>query len=118
MKYKVLTCKHLLTYCLAMKTSSRGRSGERNRRDPFFAILDPTRRRLLDVLARGERPVKRLAASFSTTRSAISQHLRVLHAAGLVSERHAGREHLYQLRPGRLREVYEWVARYERFWRS
>ncbi len=101
-----------------MKTSFGRRGTQGNRSDAFFAISDPTRRRLLDLLAHGERPVNRLASSFSTTRSAVSQHLHVLHAAGLVSVRYAGREHIYRLRPGRLREVYDWVSRYERFWRS
>ncbi|MGH9316487.1 MAG: ArsR/SmtB family transcription factor, partial [Thermoanaerobaculia bacterium] len=80
-----------------MKTALRGRAAPWNSLDVFSAISDPTRRRLLDLLARGERPVKRLASFFPTTRSAVSQHLHVLHAAGLVSVRKAGREHLFRL---------------------
>ncbi len=101
-----------------MRGSSNRHAAAGNRLDVFSAISDETRRRLLDLLARGERPVKKLASSFSMTRSAISQHLHVLRAAGLVSVRPAGRERLYRLRPARLREVSDWVSHYERFWRS
>ena len=85
--------------------------------DVFHAIGEPTRRRLLDLLGRGEQPVNRLAGSFAMTRPAISQHLRVLRRAGLVAVRRVGRERRYRLRPAPLREVYNWVGHYERFWR-
>ena len=58
----------------------------------------------------------RLAGRFAMTRPAISQHLRILRQAGLVSVRRLGRERHYRLRAKPLREVYEWVAYYERFW--
>jgi DNA-binding transcriptional ArsR family regulator len=86
------------------------------RRDVFQAIGDPTRRRLVDLLGRGAQPVNQLAGRFAMTRPAISQHLRVLRQAGLVSVRRVGRERRYRLRARPLREVYEWVAYYERFW--
>jgi DNA-binding transcriptional ArsR family regulator len=86
--------------------------------DVFLAISEPTRRRLMDLLGQGELPVNRLAAPFAMTRPAISQHLRVLRSAGLVGVRRVGRERRYRLRAARLREVYDWVAHYERFWRS
>jgi DNA-binding transcriptional ArsR family regulator len=86
------------------------------RRDVFHAIGEPTRRRLVDLLGHGEQPVNRLARPFAITRPAISQHLRVLREAGLVTVRREGREHYYRLRAKRLREVYDWVAHYERFW--
>jgi DNA-binding transcriptional ArsR family regulator len=84
--------------------------------DVFTAIAHPIRRRLLDLLAEGERPVGRLAEPFDTTRPAISQHLRILLDAGLVSEHRHGRERRYQLQPERLREVQAWLRQYERFW--
>ena len=86
--------------------------------DVFHAIADPTRRRLLDLLGEGERPVRSLAEPFDITRPAISQHLRILREAGLVSERRVGRERRYRIEPDRLREVSDWVARYERFWQD
>jgi len=84
----------------------------------FHAIAEPTRRRLVDLLGRGEQPVNRLAAGFAMTRPAISQHLGVLRRAGLVTLRRVGREHRYRLRAARLREVYDWVVHYERFWKK
>lgn len=84
--------------------------------DVFHAIADPTRRDLLALVARKELPVKELAQRFAMTRPAISQHLRVLLQAGLVTERRAGRERLYRLQAEPLREVSEWVHQYEQFW--
>ena len=88
------------------------------RADVFSAIGEPTRRRLLDLLGRGEQAVNRLDQPFRMTRPAISQHLRVLRHAGLVSVRRVGRERRYRLRAQPLEEVYDWVAHYERFWRK
>jgi DNA-binding transcriptional ArsR family regulator len=52
------------------------------------------------------------------TRPAISQHLRILRDAGLVSEQRVGRERRYQLRAAPLREVSDWVRQYDRFWQQ
>jgi DNA-binding transcriptional ArsR family regulator len=86
--------------------------------DVFHAIADPTRRRLLDHLARGESHVNALAAPFRMSRPAVSQHLRILLDAGLVDARRHGRERHYRLRAARLREVYDWVRHYEKFWKE
>jgi DNA-binding transcriptional ArsR family regulator len=94
---------------------------ELNRLDPvdvFQAIADPTRRRLLELVSDGERPVNTLADAFPMSRPAISQHLRVLRQAGLVTERKVGRERRYRLRATPLREVRDWVRQYEWFWRE
>ncbi len=85
----------------------------------FHAIADPTRRALLDLLSQGEQPVQALAEHFDMTLSAVSQHLRVLREAGLVSERREGRQRLYRFHPEQLAELAEWVRQhYERFWRE
>jgi DNA-binding transcriptional ArsR family regulator len=86
--------------------------------DVFTAIAHPVRRRLLDLLAAGEQPVNRLAMPFEVSRPAISQHLRILLDAGLVSERRSGRERRYRLHPDRLRQVRDWLATYDRFWQE
>jgi DNA-binding transcriptional ArsR family regulator len=86
--------------------------------DVYQAIADPTRRRILDLLAERERPVTELAAPFAMSRPAVSQHLRVLLQAGLVSERRAGRRRLYRLRPAPLQDVDGWLSTYRKFWRS
>jgi DNA-binding transcriptional ArsR family regulator len=84
--------------------------------DVFHAISDPTRRRLLTLMANSELPVNELASAFAMSRPAISQHLRVLLQAGLVLERRVGRERHYRLHAAPLREVSEWVKQYEQFW--
>jgi DNA-binding transcriptional ArsR family regulator len=82
----------------------------------FGAIGHPARRRMLDLLADGDRPVNALAANFEMSRPAVSQHLRVLLDAGLVTEQRHGRERRYRLAPERLGSVRDWLSRYERFW--
>jgi len=84
--------------------------------DVFRAIADPTRRGLLDRLLIGEQPMTHLASSFEMSLPAVSQHLRVLRQVGLVSEHRAGRQRLYRVNAGPLREVADWVAHYEQFW--
>lgn len=86
--------------------------------DVYGAIADPTRRRILDLLAEAERSASELAAPFQMSRPAVSQHLRVLREAGLVSEQRSGRQRIYRLEPGGLREVDLWVSSYQRFWRT
>jgi len=86
--------------------------------DIYSAIADSTRRGLLDQLGRGEQTVLGLARPFTMTLSAVSQHLKLLRAVGLVRVRRAGRERFYSLNARPLREVADWVGRYERFWRQ
>jgi len=89
--------------------------------DPFLAVADPTRRAILDRLRTGEAPVAQLASSFDMTRPAVSRHLRVLRDARLVRERRGGddgRQRIYQLTPGPLRDVAQWAGQYERFWQD
>jgi DNA-binding transcriptional ArsR family regulator len=74
---------------------------------------EPTRRRLLQLLASGERTVTQLASQFSVTRSAISQHLSVLTEVGLVTARKQGRERYYRLDE---RGVLRLRALFESFW--
>jgi DNA-binding transcriptional ArsR family regulator len=82
----------------------------------FDAISSSARRRILDLLVEGGQPVKEIAGHFEMSRPAISQHLRILLAAGLVSEQRQGREHHYRLNPERLSPIRDWIAHYERFW--
>lgn len=85
--------------------------------DVFDAIASPVRRALLDELTGGARSVHELAAPFQMSRPAVSQHLRVLRAAGLVAEERVGRERHYRLDARPLRAVADWAAHYEQFWR-
>jgi len=84
--------------------------------DVFMAIADPTRRRLLDLLARGDRDVGTLAARFNCSLPAVSQHLKKLRDARLVTVTAAGNRRLYRLRARPLKTVFDWTTAYEAFW--
>jgi DNA-binding transcriptional ArsR family regulator len=84
--------------------------------DVFTAIAHPARRQILDALCAGDQPVHALAAPLLMSRPAVSQHLKLLREAGLVSEVRRGRERRYALQPERLRAVASWLAHYEQFW--
>ena len=86
--------------------------------DVFAALASPVRRVLLGLLMEGPVPVNTLAGHFDMRRPSVSEHLRVLREAGLVVERRVGRQRLYQLDAGPLREVSEWLDPYERFRRA
>ncbi len=77
------------------------------------ALADPTRRAIFELLGEGPQAVGELAARLPVSRPAVSQHLRVLKGAGLVSERKNGTRRLYRLEPMGLDELRSWV---ERFW--
>ena len=105
-----LTRKHILTYITRMvATASR-------QADVFAAISHPARRRMIDLLAAADGSVNAIAGHFAMSRPAVSQHLRVLLDAGLVTEQRHGRERRYHFVPERLGEVRDWIALYERFW--
>ena len=85
----------------------------------FAALANPTRRELLRLLRdEGQQPVQRLADHFAMQRPSISEHLKVLRDVGLVSEHKQGRQRYYYLEGAPLREVQEWLAPYERFWKD
>ena len=81
--------------------------------DPFRAMGDATRRRILLSLLEGPAPVYTIAEQFKVTRPAISRHLRVLKDAGLVRQEKSGREILYRLDPEAIAEVRRW---FDAFW--
>lgn len=84
--------------------------------DVYGAIADPTRRRVLRLLVEQEMSVNELAEGFTVTRPAISQHLRVLRDAGLVSYRKDGRTRYYHARTEPLGEVIDWLSYFDVFW--
>lgn len=87
-----------------------------SRRDVFHAISDPNRRVILDLLCAKERPVQEIVEHFDMTFQGVSQHLGILAEAGLVQRRKAGRYRYYRARSEALKEVYDWVSQYRRFW--
>ena len=84
----------------------------------FSALADPTRRALLELLRNGSQPAGAIAEHFPVSRPAISRHLRLLRRANLVRERRRGRHRVYQLNPGPLRAVDQWLEDYRVFWKS
>ena len=84
--------------------------------DPFTAIADPTRRRIIGLLADQDRTVNEIASAFELTRPAISKHLRVLRETGLVFEKKEGRHHVQCFNGDGLAPLADWVRTYEDFW--
>lgn len=86
----------------------------------FDVLGDPVRRRLLTLLADGERSSGELAevigAEFGISHPAVSQHLKVLRDSGFTSVRADGQRRLYAVEPGPLEEVDAWVAQFRHFW--
>src|SRR6266508_3815056 len=80
------------------------------------ALAEPNRRRILDLLREGERPVGELVDALAVSQPAVSKHLGVLRTAGLVDVRADAQRRLYRLRPDGLREVDEWLAPYRALW--
>ena len=81
----------------------------------YRAIADPTRRAILDRLARDECSVKELTDSFAMSQQAVSQHLATLRSARLVTSRRVSRENRYRLTPAPLRTVAKWLEGYRQF---
>jgi DNA-binding transcriptional ArsR family regulator len=86
--------------------------------DSLAVIAEPTRRRILDQLRRGDSSVGTLVAQLSMSQPAVSKHLRVLREAGFVTCRTAAQQRIYQLEPRRLRELDAWLAPYRRMWET
>ena len=80
------------------------------------AIADPTRRRIVELLAERERTSGELAQKFCMSAPAVSQHLNVLRAAGLVTTRAEGQSRVQSLKPIGLDEVDTWLRRTREFW--
>ena len=80
------------------------------------AIADPTRRAILNRLARGPARITDVAAPFDMSLAAVSKHVQTLERAGLVRRTRSGREHTLSFDARPLRQVVRWTSRYERFW--
>ena len=73
------------------------------------ALADPTRREVFERLARGPLPVGELALGLPVSRPAVSQHLKILKAAGLVTDRPDGTRRVYQIDPRGLGQIRAWL---------
>jgi DNA-binding transcriptional ArsR family regulator len=84
----------------------------------FAALADPTRRAILARLAEGEATVTELAGPFEISLPAVSRHLKVLEAAGLISRSRSAQWRSSRLEPDAFRDVADYMEKYRRFWDS
>jgi DNA-binding transcriptional ArsR family regulator len=84
----------------------------------FEVLAEPHRRRILDLLRHGERPVGDLVDILRASQPAVSKHLRVLRDAGLVEARVDAQRRLYRVRAEPLRQLDDWLAPYRAMWAS
>ncbi len=82
----------------------------------FEVVAEPNRRRILDLIAGGERPVGELVGALGLSQPAVSKHLRILREAGLVEVRGDAQRRLYRVRPEPLQAIDAWLAPYRRMW--
>lgn len=80
------------------------------------ALSEPTRVRILDLLCERERSVGELVGECGISQPAVSQHLKVLRDAGLVSARVDAQRRVYRIEPEPFRELDAWIQRYRKFW--
>lgn len=84
--------------------------------EPFTAIADPIRRRIVERLAAGEKTAGELGEGFTISQPAVSKHLRVLRDAGLVVTRAESQRRLYRLNPKPLQRVDAWLTQCRHLW--
>ena len=84
----------------------------------FGALADPTRRRILQSLAEGDRCVTDLAKPHRMSLPAVSKHLRVLEKAGLVCRQRDGRVHRLTLQAAPMQQAQAWIEEYRKFWEA
>ena len=82
----------------------------------FAALADPTRRAIIERLSRGEARVTEVAKPFHMSLNAVSKHIRVLEASGVVERHRKGRDHILSINTRSLDEVDGWIVRTRRYW--
>jgi DNA-binding transcriptional ArsR family regulator len=88
------------------------------RRDVFQAIADPTRREIIDLLARNPQNLNSIADNFTISRPAISKQIKILTQCGLVIVTRQGREHYCSANLKKFNEVAAWIEQYRVFWNN
>ena len=86
------------------------------RRDVYQAIADPTRRDIINLLAKNALNLNAVANHFDISRPAISKHIKILTECGLIKIRQEGRERFCDPQFQKLKEVAQWSQQYSRFW--
>jgi len=86
------------------------------RRDVFQAISDPTRREIINLIAREPMNLNTIADKFNISRPAVSNHIKILTECGMVLITQQGRERFCEAKLDTLGEVYDWIDQYRQFW--
>lgn len=86
--------------------------------DPFNAVAEPKRRRVLEILGTQELPVNDIVERLGWPQPMISKHLGVLKKVGLVTERRVGRQRLYRINAEQLKPIQDWVKSFEAMWQQ
>jgi DNA-binding transcriptional ArsR family regulator len=84
--------------------------------EAFAALADPTRRRIVEMLAEGELTAGEVARRFDMTAPAVSQHLKILRTSELIRVRPDAQRRIYALDPRGLAALDAWIGRYRRLW--
>lgn len=84
--------------------------------DVFSGISDPTRRKILKMLAKRDMAIVSITKNFKISRTAINKHLKILLKTGLVERERIGRETMYMLKPDPLLEIKEWISFFDKYW--
>lgn len=82
----------------------------------FSALADPTRRKIVERLTRGDLSAGEIAAGFSISQPAVSKHLKVLERSGLLKRKIIGREHHLRLAPRAMQAATSWIETQQKFW--
>ena len=88
----------------------------KSNKDPFKAVADPCRRRILTLLAHSDLPLHRISTHFKMSRPAIIKHMRVLKSCGLVKTQKQGRATIHRFDAAPLRDLSDWVSRLSSLW--
>src|SRR6187401_1143653 len=86
------------------------------RLDAFQVIGDPSRRKMLMLLAKDSLTINNLADNFDMSRPAVSKHIKILYNAGFISIRDIGRERYCTLKQNGFNELQEWINYFDKFW--
>lgn len=86
------------------------------RRDVFQAIADPTRRMIINKLARGPLNITQIGEDFGMSKQAIAKHIKILNECGIISMSRKGREQICEAQLGSLNEVTNWVTESRKLW--
>ena len=100
-----------------MKRESSGKGRDSQRQRQLYALADPTRRNIVELLARNEKlSATEICHNFTITHPAVSQHLKVLREAELIYLEKSAQKHLFSLNPMTVRELEGWVAQLTELW--